>query len=134
MPIDQPLTGVQLFSLVKPSGELELSLRQVTVAPPGADEVTVRMEAAPLNPSDLWLMFGTADLSAIRSSGTPDHPVATAPIPDAAMRAMAAGARGAWRRRRRGWRRSRHGGMTDGARRGGGTGRERERGEGGARR
>jgi NADPH2:quinone reductase len=89
MPIDQPLTGVQLFSLVKPSGELELSLRQVTVAPLGAHEVTVRMEAAPLNPSDLWLMFGTADLSAIRSSGTPDHPVATAPIPDAAMRAMA---------------------------------------------
>ena len=89
MPIDQPLTGVQLFSLVTPSGALQLSLQRVAVASPAAHEVTVRMEAAPLNPSDLWLMFGTADLGAIRSSGTPANPASTAPVPAAAMGAMA---------------------------------------------
>ncbi len=47
------------------------------------------MEAAPINPSDLWLMFGAADLSAVTLSGTPDNPVATAPIPESAMGSMA---------------------------------------------
>ncbi|MCX8494921.1 MAG: zinc-binding dehydrogenase [Akkermansiaceae bacterium] len=89
MAIDTPRSGVQLFSLVKPSGELELSLQRVAVAPPDAHEVTVRIEAAPINPSDLWLMFGTADLSAVKLSGTPDNPVATAPIPVSAMGSMA---------------------------------------------
>jgi NADPH2:quinone reductase len=89
MAIDTPRTGIQLFSLVKPSGELELSLQRVTVAPLEAHEVTVRIEAAPINPSDLWLMFGGADLSAVRLSGTPDNPVATVQIPDAAMKGMA---------------------------------------------
>ena len=89
MSIDTPRTGVQLFSLVKPSGELELSLRRVAVTPLKAEEVTIRIEAAPINPSDLWLMFGTADLSAVRLSGTSDNPVATAPIPRSAMGGMA---------------------------------------------
>ncbi len=89
MAIDTPRSGVQLFSLVKRSGELELSLQRVAMDPLEAHEVKVRIEAAPINPSDLWLMFGAADLSAVRLTGTPDKPVATAPIPGSGMGGMA---------------------------------------------
>ncbi len=83
-----PSTGLQLRSLVTPGGELELSLATVAIADPGPDEVLVRVEAAPINPSDLGLLFGAADMSTAKVSGTPTHPIVTARIPDAAMRAM----------------------------------------------
>ena len=82
-------TGLQLRSLVKASGELELSLARITVAEPGPDEVVVRVEASPINPSDLGLLLGAADMSTAKVSGPADHPVVTAKIPQAAMRAMA---------------------------------------------
>ena len=44
-------SGLQIRSLIKPEGLLELSLMSVETPPPGPDEVVVRMEAAPLNPS-----------------------------------------------------------------------------------
>ena len=51
-------TALQLRSLVKPSGELEVSLAEVPIPEPGPGEVLVRLEAAPINPSDLGLLFG----------------------------------------------------------------------------
>ena len=63
-------TGLQLRSLIKASGELELSLATVPVPAPGVDEVLVRIEAAPINPSDLGLLVGAADMSTARSSGS----------------------------------------------------------------
>lgn len=85
----KPATGLQLRSLVKPNGDLELSLQSVAMASPAPNEVLVRIEAAPINPSDIGLLFGAADMSTARLSGTPDHPVVTARIPDAAMKSMA---------------------------------------------
>jgi NADPH:quinone reductase-like Zn-dependent oxidoreductase len=82
-------TGLQLRSLIKASGELEVSLAQVAIPEPGADEVLVQVEATPLNPSDLGLLFGAADMATAKASGTPDAPVITAKVPDAAMKAMA---------------------------------------------
>ncbi|CAE6889859.1 zinc-binding dehydrogenase [Paraburkholderia domus] len=90
MATDKSLTGVQLFSLVRPSSELELSLQRVNVPPPRRYEVTVRIEAAPINPSDFALLFGAADVSSVRLSGTTDSPIATASIPDFGMKGMAA--------------------------------------------
>ena len=84
-----PSTALQLRSLVKPSGELEVSLASVPVPEPAANEVLVRIEASPINPSDLGLLFGAADMSTVKASGSPDRPVVTARIPDAAMKAMA---------------------------------------------
>jgi len=84
-----PAEGLQLRSLVKKSGELELSLVSVPVLPPQADEVLVRIEATPLNPSDLALLFGAADLTTATAGGTAERPVVTAAIPDKLMRAMA---------------------------------------------
>jgi NADPH2:quinone reductase len=81
--------NLQLRSLVKKSGELEVSLLRVPVAQPAADEVVVRLEASPLNPSDLGLLFGAADLAQAKASGTAASPVITAPISEPVMRAMA---------------------------------------------
>ena len=84
-----PTTALQLRSLVKASGQLELSLASVAVPVPKPDEVLVRIEATPLNPSDLGLLFGAADMGSARASGTPAQPVVTADIPAALMKAMA---------------------------------------------
>jgi NADPH:quinone reductase-like Zn-dependent oxidoreductase len=82
-------TGLQLRSLIKKSGELEISLLDVPTPEPGPDEVVVRVEAAPINPSDLGLLIGAADMSTAKASGGKDAPVITAKVPEGAMRAMA---------------------------------------------
>jgi len=82
-------TGLELRSLIKKSGELEISLADVAVPEPAADQVLVRVEASPINPSDLGLLVGAADMTTAKASGTKDHPVVTAQVPEAAMRAMA---------------------------------------------
>lgn len=83
-------TGLQIRSLVKKSGELELTLASVKVPEPGEKEVVVRIEATPLNPSDLGLLFGPADMSAAKFSGSAESPVVTAPVPQAALPGLAA--------------------------------------------
>ena len=82
-------TALQLRSLIKSSGELELSLTSVPIPEPAADEVLVRIEAAPMNPSDLGLLFGVADLGSAKASGTRERPVVTARVPEKAMKGMA---------------------------------------------
>jgi len=82
-------TALQLRSLVRKSGELEVSLAEVPVPEPGPGEVLVRLEAAPVNPSDLGLLFSAADMTKAVASGTPERPVVTAPIPEGAMRSLA---------------------------------------------
>jgi NADPH:quinone reductase-like Zn-dependent oxidoreductase len=68
---------------------LELSLRRTAAPPPGHDEVVVRIEATPINPSDLGLLLGAADLATAASQGEGDGVVVTALVPDPGMRAMA---------------------------------------------
>lgn len=89
MSTNLPLTGLQLRSLVKPNGELELSLLSVATPNPAPDEVVVRMEATPINPSDIGLLFGAADISTAKMSGPPTSPVVTAQIPERLMKSMA---------------------------------------------
>ena len=83
-------TGLQLRSLIKKSGELEISLQNVPTPEPGPDEVVVRVEATPINPSDIGLLIGPADISTVKAQGTKDAPVITAKVPDTAIKAMAA--------------------------------------------
>jgi NADPH:quinone reductase-like Zn-dependent oxidoreductase len=82
-------TGLQLRSLIKKIGELELSLKEIATPEPGPDEVVVRVEASPINPSDLGLLVGAADMTSAKASGTKEAPVITAKVPEAAMSAMA---------------------------------------------
>ncbi len=86
---DDHTSGLELRSLITSSGTLEVSLARVDVPEPAADEVVVRVEAAPINPSDLGLLFGAADMSTATVSGTAQQPVLTASVPAGAMRAMA---------------------------------------------
>ena len=83
-------TALQLRSLMKKSGELELSLARVPVEEPGPDEILVRVEATPINPSDIGLLTGVADMSTAKQLGTADDPVIVATIPPKLMRAVTA--------------------------------------------
>jgi NADPH2:quinone reductase len=82
-------TGLQLRSTVKKDGILEISLVSLPTPEPKPEEVIVRVDASPLNPSDQGLLFGGADLNTAKASGTPDRPVVTATVPPAALKAVA---------------------------------------------
>ena len=84
-----PATGLQLRSLVKADATLELSLATVDTPEPSEDQVLVRVEAAPINPSDLGLLLAGADFSTFRTNGDAANPVVSASIP-AGMAAMKA--------------------------------------------
>ena len=84
-----PSAGLQIRSLVKSTGELELCLISIATPTPGPNEVLVRVDAAPLNPSDLGLLFGAADMTTAVESGTQDQPIIQAQVPKAAMQSMA---------------------------------------------
>jgi NADPH2:quinone reductase len=85
-----PTSGLQLRSLVTADGTLDLSLVETPVRAPGPDQILVRIEASPINPSDIGLLFGAADITTARQLGTPEAPHVVADIPPAFMRAMAA--------------------------------------------
>ena len=82
--------GLQIRSTVKKEGVLELSLADVKVPEPGVDEVLVRVDASPINPSDLGLLFGGADMSTSEVSGSAQSPIVTASVPPVMMKANAA--------------------------------------------
>ena len=90
MPNELPETMRQIRSLVKASGTLELTIASVEMPQPEPHEVLVRIEAAPINPSDLGLLLATADVDTATTSGTADNPVVTATIPPQALRGLAA--------------------------------------------
>ena len=89
MSANKPAMAQELRSLVTPDGTLELSLAAVPVPDPGASEVIVRVEASPINPSDLGLLFAGADMSSASVSGPADNPVVTTSLRPEAMRALA---------------------------------------------
>ncbi len=89
MSTESARTSLQLRSLIRANGELEVSLHDVPIPEPAPDEVLVRIEATPINPSDLGLLFGAADMSTATVTGTAERPVLTAHVPEKFMKAMA---------------------------------------------
>ena len=83
-------SSLQLLSTVKSDATLELKLAPVDVAPPGPDQVVVRIEASPINPSDLGLLFGSADMTTARTTGSATGPIIVADVPAATLGAMGA--------------------------------------------
>jgi len=83
-------TALELRSLIRKNGELELSLVKVPVPEPGPDEVLVKVEASPINPSDLGLLVGPADMSQAKSTGSGEGIVVRASVPSAALPFLAA--------------------------------------------
>lgn len=84
-----PATMLQLRSTVTAAGELRLQLDRVDVPSPGNDEVLVRIEAAPINPSDLGLLLAGADPQALRADVHDGAPVVVGRVPDGALAALA---------------------------------------------
>jgi NADPH2:quinone reductase len=83
-------TCLQLQSLIREDARLELSLAEVEVPTPGPDDVLVRVEAAPINPSDLGLLFGPADMATATQGGSDERPVITAEVPEKLMASLRA--------------------------------------------
>jgi len=81
-------SGRQMRSTIDANGTLTLSLENVTVGEPGDEEIVVRVEAAPINPSDLGLMLGPADISTMRASGRGDAPMLQFAIPESRRAAV----------------------------------------------
>lgn len=75
-------TSVELRSEITSSGQLRLSLDEREVGDPGPDEVVVRVDATPLNPSDLNQLLGPADVETLERAGTSERPAATATVPE----------------------------------------------------
>ncbi len=84
-----PSQSLQLQSTVREEGVVEIALVSVPTPRPAADEVLIRVDAAPINPSDMGLLFGGADMTTARAAGTPETPAVVADIPPGALRTMA---------------------------------------------
>src|SRR5487761_2384723 len=89
-----PDAGLQLRSTVTDDGHLELILIEVPVAQPSPDEVVIRVEASPINPSDLGLLLAGADLATLDVQTVGEHPQVRATIEEGVLRSLA-GRRGA---------------------------------------
>lgn len=82
--------NLQLRSLITKDGELRLSLASVPIEEPKDGEILVRVEASPINPSDLGLLVGPADLSRAEMTGEGEGREVRAPVSPQMLRAMAA--------------------------------------------
>lgn len=89
MTTDAARSTLELRSLISEDGKLELSLKRVALPAPAPDQVVVRVQASPINPSDLGLLLGAADMTTARTNGSGEARVVTATVPEAARRAMA---------------------------------------------
>ena len=83
-------TTTTIHSLLTPDGELRLTLEDDPIGEVASDEVVVRIEGAPINPSDLGALLGPADLSTLSSDASGGRPVATATVPPDLMQFAAA--------------------------------------------
>ncbi|WP_022708341.1 zinc-binding dehydrogenase [Paracoccus zeaxanthinifaciens] len=70
-------TGKQLFTTLDADGTLTVAIEEVSFPDPTGNQVLVRMEAAPINPSDLAILVGGADIENAQFS--PDKFVAQMP-------------------------------------------------------
>jgi len=85
-----PATYLQMLSTVSEDGTLTMNMVEQPMPTPNPDQIVVRIEAAPINPSDHGVMFGWADISAATSSGEGKNRVLTAPVPASGMGRMKA--------------------------------------------
>ncbi|MDP9102715.1 MAG: zinc-binding dehydrogenase [Pseudomonadota bacterium] len=88
--MENPKSGLELRSLMSEDAKLTVSLLDIPVPTPAENEVVVKVQATPINPSDLGLLFGPADLTAVTADGAGAKATLSAPVPPQVMRAMTA--------------------------------------------
>jgi NADPH:quinone reductase len=84
-----PSSSLQLQSTLNRDGVLTIELADATVPAPGRDDVVVRIDAAPINPSDLLSLTASADLSNAEFGGSSDRPWVRARLSAAGTKARA---------------------------------------------
>ena len=72
-------TGKQLFTTLESDGTLTVEIAETTFPDPTGNQVLVKMEAAPINPSDLAILTGAADFE--NAEYSPGKVVAKMPEP-----------------------------------------------------
>ena len=85
-----PSTYLQMTSTVSENGTLTMALGEKPMPVPTSDQVVVRIEATPINPSDHGVMFGWASMGEASSSGEGADRVLTAPVSKQGMAVMKA--------------------------------------------
>ena len=83
-------TYLQMISTVSDAGELRLELVEKPIPTPKENEVVIKIEATPINPSDQGVMFGMSDISAAKTSGSGKDTVLTVPVSAQGLRVMKA--------------------------------------------
>ena len=83
-------TYLQMFSTITDAGEMRLELLEKPTPQPETNQVLVRIEATPINPSDLGVMFGLSDMANAKSSGAGNDTVLTATVSPQGLKAMKA--------------------------------------------
>jgi len=78
----------QIRSEVTKEGKLLLYIESTEIPEPKEDEVLIRIEASPINPSDLGLLIGPADVSSMSVSGEGEAAVVTMDIPEGLLRML----------------------------------------------
>ena len=83
------LKSKEIRSEITSEGKLNLSIVTSDVPTPNDDEVLIKVEASPINPSDLGLLISfAADLDSISSQGSGDDTVTTMGIHPGLMQSM----------------------------------------------
>ncbi len=85
---DLPKTYLQMHSTVTEDAQLRLSLVEKEMKMPNPDQVLVKVEATPINPSDHGVMFGISDVANAVSTGEGKDRVLTIPVPPIGMQFM----------------------------------------------
>ena len=83
-------TSKELRTRITAEGKLVMSLETVPMPKPKDDEVLIRVEASPINPSDLGLLIGPADVATLQVGGTDEFPVVTMNVPENMMKMVSA--------------------------------------------
>jgi len=78
----------QIRSKVTKEGKLLIYVESTAMPEPKEDEVLIRIEASPINPSDLGLLIGPADVSSMSVSGEGENAVVTMDIPEGLLRML----------------------------------------------
>jgi NADPH2:quinone reductase len=85
-----PKTYLQMLSTLTPEGTLQMQLADTPMPTPGPDDVLVRVEAAPINPSDQGVMFGWSSMDQATTTGSGAEIALQAPVAAQGMRMMKA--------------------------------------------
>ncbi|WP_186044076.1 zinc-binding dehydrogenase [Burkholderia gladioli] len=85
-----PTSALELRSLITSQGQLRLWLETAPVPAPADDEILVRIEAAPVNPSDILGLLGPADIATLARDAAAQPPATTADVPAELLASTAA--------------------------------------------